>query len=347
MTSPMPSPQHTPFSSVAHVVPDRTGQEAGPYAQPSTPQARFAVDAVLIDAIRATVGPFVPEPWRTNGGSQTPMETPVEVETPMEPMETPATSTLQETSTAGKHAQEELADEQAAAEASVELPWIDAFLGADEDRGIETPVRSLIADAEQSVPEMPAEQALPADLIAATFATSAAESETAAQAETPLDAPAQSLAETEAKTHADNDPEADTWPMEEAGTAMRALTADIRSRTPHVPPTAPVASGQRAVTPLYVPPVASTPPLPMWDDDAAMDIMPVKAPKASPGTEPWATTARRESERAGNPEAAARALEALARKVRLGEIEVPGYSSEMGDAAALAAALAALLGVRR
>jgi hypothetical protein len=46
-------------------------------------------------------------------------------------------------------------------------------------------------------------------------------------------------------------------------------------------------------------------------------------------------------------EAAARALELLAGRVRDGEISLDGYEPRLGDAAVLAAALAALLGVRR
>jgi hypothetical protein len=45
--------------------------------------------------------------------------------------------------------------------------------------------------------------------------------------------------------------------------------------------------------------------------------------------------------------AAAAALEALARKVRVGELSLSGYVPGMSDEAALAATLAALLGLRR
>jgi hypothetical protein len=48
-----------------------------------------------------------------------------------------------------------------------------------------------------------------------------------------------------------------------------------------------------------------------------------------------------------NSEAAARALELLAQRVRVGEITLPGYDPRLDDAAALATALAALLGARR
>ena len=68
-------------------------------------------------------------------------------------------------------------------------------------------------------------------------------------------------------------------------------------------------------------------------------------PGSSSAIEPWADRARRAGDE--NAEAAARALELLARRVREGEISLAGYEPRLGDAAALAAALAALLGVRR
>src|SRR5262245_14146016 len=45
--------------------------DEGPYARPTLPPHR-AVDAVLIDAIRASVGPFVPAQWRTLSAATTP-----------------------------------------------------------------------------------------------------------------------------------------------------------------------------------------------------------------------------------------------------------------------------------
>jgi len=76
----------------------------------------------------------------------------------------------------------------------------------------------------------------------------------------------------------------------------------------------------------------------MWSEDDMMDIMPVKTPAPEAGgAEPWAARARRESED-GSPESAARALEGLASRIRSGEIQLPTFSAEMGEAAALAAA---------
>jgi hypothetical protein len=39
-------------------------------------------------------------------------------------------------------------------------------------------------------------------------------------------------------------------------------------------------------------------------------------------------------------------LESIARRLRSGELQVPGFVADRGDAAALAAALASLLGAR-
>jgi hypothetical protein len=49
----------------------------------------------------------------------------------------------------------------------------------------------------------------------------------------------------------------------------------------------------------------------------------------------------------GGPHSLADALEVVAKKIRAGEISSSGYEEGMGDAAALAAALAAVLGLRR
>lgn len=126
---------------------------------------------------------------------------------------------------------------------------------------------------------------------------------------------------------------ADDWPFSEAGAAASELSSELSSREP------------------FAEPLLSSAPesLPMWNDDDMMDIMPVRAADPAPDA-----TADSQSENAGHraglelqQESAARALETLASRVRGGELVLPGYSPEMGDAAALAAALAALLGSRR
>lgn len=134
----------------------------------------------------------------------------------------------------------------------------------------------------------------------------------------------------------------DDWPFEEAGTATTELSGELSAH--ESPLSAPVEGAAPA-------------PLPMWSDDDLLDIMPVR-PSDSPSTDPsahWAALARTETPKTdddhaipvSHTESAARALEMLARRVRGGELPLPGYVPELGDAAALAAALAALLGIRR
>lgn len=338
MTTELTTPADPPFATPAGHIGERSTHDVGPYAQPSVPRARQAVDAVLIDAIRATIGPFVPAPWRNGAGEA--IAAPIVGELPTAVTNTP----------------------------TVELPWIDTFLDDSAEPVAAAPVAAepvvaepfaLSPDPVDAVADVDAVEviAVEAAWVEATEeATEEATVEATVEAADVLVMDAQGdgvfldeatpTAESIAEAFAADDssvsaaehtpPPADVWPMDEAGAAMRALAGDMPS-----PP-------QRAITPLYVPPVASTPPLPMWGDDDLMDIMPVRAPAAAEiHDEHWAASARREAERAGNPEAAARALEDLARRVRAGELELPGYAPEMGDAAALAAALAALLGVRR
>ena len=88
--------------------------------------------------------------------------------------------------------------------------------------------------------------------------------------------------------------------------------------------------------------------LPMWNDDDMMDIMPVTiAPDADAGAPHWAEQARNDTAPSANSEAAAQILEALAKRVREGELLIPGHTASMGDAATLAGVLAALLGARQ
>ncbi len=150
----------------------------------------------------------------------------------------------------------------------------------------------------------------------------------------------------------------EAWPLEDAGAQMRGLADDLRIRD---------ALGEDPdSSPLFdAPPHVA--PLPMWGDDDMLDIMPVNRDTYSASPAPgeavrgrddaWADRARREQDgadsladrdaRENSQEAAAKTLEGLARRVREGELLIPGYDARLGDAAALAAALAALLGVRR
>lgn len=143
---------------------------------------------------------------------------------------------------------------------------------------------------------------------------------------------------------------ADAWPLDDAGALMRALAAEL-------PATAPVLAlprheaGKPYATPLGVPPIATTPPLPMWGEDDMMDIMPVR--RSPDESSEWgaasaaaATTAPTMDESTSELAAAAAQLEALARRVRQGDLTLAGYTSDMSDAATLAATLTALLSAR-
>lgn len=365
MTTELTTPADPPFATPAGRFGERSTHEVGPYAQPSVPQARHAVDAVLIDAIRATIGPFVPAPWRTGAGES--VAAPLVGEVPMAVTNTPTVElpwidTFLDDSTESA-AMESAATEAVVAEAVVaeavaaEAVAMDAVaMDAVAVEAVAVEAVAVEAVAVEAAVEAVAVEAVAADAVLedavaleamgaeapdeeaeGTLVVEARADDTTVDAEM---ATAESIAEAfaadESSVSAEQVAPPDAWPMDEAGAAMKALAGEMPN-----PP-------QRSITPLYVPPVASTPPLPMWGDDDLMDIMPVRAPAASEvQDEHWAASARREAERAGNPEAAARALEDLARRVRSGELELPGYAPEMGDAAALAAALAALLGVRR
>jgi len=93
---------------------------------------------------------------------------------------------------------------------------------------------------------------------------------------------------------------------------------------------------------------------PWSDDERWMDIMPALQTPGGPDLAGETAWARAFGEPpaplppvalpAGDTEAAAASLEAIARRLRAGELEIPGFRGDRGDAAALAAALAALLG---
>ena len=133
----------------------------------------------------------------------------------------------------------------------------------------------------------------------------------------------------------------DAWALDEAAEQMRAL-ADVLREPQGL--THDVGEAARLFDETASPDLLSA-----WSNDdmnersVAPNRMPI--PGAVSSIEPWADRARRSGD--GNAETAARALEVLARRVRDGEVSLKGYEPRLGDAAALAAALAALLGVRR
>lgn len=196
------------------------------------------------------------------------------------------------------------------------LPWIDAFLSS-------TPAMPM-----RSVEDTAAMYAPP---------TSDAIVEEAEAAEWPL-------AEVAPAAPASSD----AWALDEAAERMRSLADELRQHDG-------MSSDASGPSRLFDGPVPKE-PLPAWSDDDMIDIMPIRhertvaparvpTPRSLSAIEPWADRARRVGDESA--EAAARALELLARRVREGEISLLGYEPRLGDAAALAAALAALLGVRR
>ena len=133
-----------------------------------------------------------------------------------------------------------------------------------------------------------------------------------------------------------SEPTREDWPLLEAGQRLSELAAELRAF-------------ERADTSesRTVSHAVSTPSLPMWSDDELMDIMPVThSTSRTPTVGEWATTARRDFDNANNPEAAAVALERLAAKVRAGTVQLPQFSTDLGDAGVLVVALGALLGSR-
>jgi len=149
--------------------------------------------------------------------------------------------------------------------------------------------------------------------------------------------------------------------MADAGERMRALTTALDSHTTHSDVSHasefPEDEDQRPL------------PMPMWNDNDCVDVMPVHAPSspadvgmpsapitmsafthtptlfcADPVDSAEHVSAPNEPSRLSNADATARALEALAWRIRNGDLVILGFSADRGDAAALATALAALLG---
>jgi len=142
--------------------------------------------------------------------------------------------------------------------------------------------------------------------------------------------------------------EAELWPLDDAGSRMCELahtlephTATDQEPNEHVVDHAPVEQqgGPSTVAPLA-----------MWSDDDFVDVMPVHVTSLPREVVlPQVTTAlvAPTSETVNGRESAALALEALAGRVRRGEVESPALDTELGDAAALANALVFLLAPRR
>lgn len=369
---------HTPLAEAGTPARDR-----GPYAQPSPHQQAGKVDAMLIDAIRANRGPYVPAPWRImtddpasrgpavlpssahadearlhviSADAHVPSQGSAMVPTPLTAM-APASDV-----------------ESVVESVPTELPWIDAFMDTSEngDSSDATESVEMVAAPEailEVAAEVTSEVAMEVNVDAAMELAAEATGEVVSeQASTlMLDAVADSTTDSAPETNAEAE-----WPLSEAGDAMRALADDLVAREAtardvmasdeEIAASFEVTSESAEIRADAEPPFAQTQtqPLPMWGDEDLMNIMPVSpTPETGmPGhwagahpAEAPASSARAESTGGqaehGNREAVALVLEALAQRTRNGELPIPGNATEMGDAAVLAATLATLLGARR
>lgn len=303
---------------------------ASPYAMP-TPFVSEATNGILASAGGSSrvIGPYIPAPWR---------------DTVVAP--DGAMGHTPESASASASAEDELdviGSSMASDAATSGLPWIEAFLSTTPARGsgiIVEPVLAAEPTAEPSpedtsdVLEQASDPSAEIDpLVVGQDAPSFIQ---------PLHPPDQAGEDVVSASEG--------WPLDDAGLRMASLAGEIGDLQHD--------RVQREAAQLFDSTRAPE-PLPMWDDDDMLDIMPLAQPQLrtsalTPPTpsEPWASLARHEApderlaERAVNYEAAARALEVLARRVRDGELPLPGYDPGLGDAAAVAAALAALLGAR-
>ena len=141
--------------------------------------------------------------------------------------------------------------------------------------------------------------------------------------------------------------EAELWPLDDAGSRLRELAKALTLHTEADGDSFEHVAALDADVPAHGgAPVA---PLAMWSDDDFVDVMPVHVTSLPPGVvAPPAITPRPAPTRdTGDAhESAALALEALAGRVRRGEVELPAFDAELNDAAALATALVVLLGTR-
>jgi len=141
--------------------------------------------------------------------------------------------------------------------------------------------------------------------------------------------------------------DAEPWAIAEATEAVAELADGLAGR---------VSAPEADAIVSEVPPLDATPLEPWSDDERWMDIMPALPTPGGPDLAGETAWARAFAEPpapmtpptlpAGDTDAAAASLEAIARRLRAGDLELPGFRGDRGDAAALAATLAAILGAR-
>ncbi|MDQ8168012.1 MAG: hypothetical protein P3B76_01565 [Gemmatimonadota bacterium] len=294
-----------------------------PYASPLSTDARSARDGT---GVSGKTGPYIPAPWRGRPSLDRQVAPPL-VDRADAEFRSPPDLAL-------GRADFETARPQGIPVAPA-MPWIDAFLA--------------------STPAMPMRAiASPTPLAEPTIAPSV----TSALSDTGFAEPLATTWATPLSIAAAEFP-ADDWPLDDAAQELEALAHDLYAHE---------ATARRGLEPDGLFETAGPPEfLPAWSDDDLIDIMPRASARASgeasplqtghsaaslapessarrTDIEPWADRARRSGDEGA--EAAARALELLARRVRDGELSLTGYEPRLGDAAVLAAALAALLGAR-
>lgn len=325
-------------------------QTVAPYAHPLGGRAVSAAPQLPV-SMTAGVGPYVPAEYRGRPAlaptpAPSPRSTPLHVPSYPTPAYFTPVYTEAQSSDVGDNAQNPLASlfelpavteaarldtVHAGLDTEPALPWIDAFLSS-------TPALPMAAIAE------PVDEPHLGEPV--SDATSTHEPASVEETENY----SESAAEFESTPFAATE----SWALDEAADQMRALASELRDQD---------SSADPFDTPRLFDAESVLEPLPAWSDDDMIDIMPMASPHSlaplpidrpaapTPITasaaqiEPWADRARRDAN--DGSEAAARALEVLAKRVRDGEISLAGYDPRLGDAAALAAALAALLGVRR
>jgi len=153
----------------------------------------------------------------------------------------------------------------------------------------------------------------------------------------------------------ETDATATRWPIADVGEEVGRLTAGLPIGGAAEPRDEQAADESAAIS---RPDAGSEDVAPWSDDEAWLDIMPAASPSVTRELEAQTAWARAFAEPpapvpttpatpTGNVFTAARALEDVARRLRAGELSLPSWSAEGGDAAALAATLTALLGARR
>lgn len=334
MTLPPPSSVITPLRASVDDPSSLGMGGVGPYAQPNDLPSGGAVAG---GSRQPAAMPYIPALWRTR---------PSEVLLALRGTES------------GTEGGTERADDRAPS-SDVELPWIDAFLDATSpstelsppiaERAAD-PMAEFIADEGGQVIAEGYDTAnnLPYSLSNISVVTDGAVTDVEEEAvvderigegHAGMDMPdVESTRTATIETEAIDGPAAsvEEWPLAEASEVMRALADGLRAIAPHFPP---------ATREPQAPTDAAA--LTTWAEDDLLDIMPQTSVRGGLDSgQHWTSQARRAARADGNTEATALVFEALAKRVRDGELLVPGFTTDMGDAAVLAATLAALLGVR-